>query len=183
MGVLAFLLSLSLGGCDALYRALHKEGAEEKKLVGTVDLYEPNEKAAEVQKLLKLFGYSVGPADGVLGVNTRNAIEAFQKNNHLNPSRFVDKATWAQLNVFSEYGLVVKGELNIIAIQQVLKAAGCYSGKLDGARGRRTEEAIREFQRVKGLRVDGKVGYRTLRLLSDYIALEATKQTATVQAH
>src|SRR3989338_6050980 len=104
--ILIFLLALFLlpfaSGCDFVYRILQKEGAEEKDLIGEVNPYESNATVAQVQKLLKLYGYKVGKADGRLGANTRKAIKNFQEENNLKVTRFVDKATWQKLNGFTE---------------------------------------------------------------------------------
>ena len=53
-------------------------------------------------------------------------------------------------------------------IQQALQNAGFYQGKADGKRGPLTREAIREFQRMHELKVDGVVGKRTWAQLSIY---------------
>jgi len=53
-------------------------------------------------------------------------------------------------------------------IQQALKNAGFYQGAVDGKRGPLTSEAIREFQRVHGLKVDGIVGRQTWAQLGTY---------------
>ena len=159
-------------GCDALYRLLHKEGAQEKKILGELVPYESNEQVAQVQKLLKLFGYKIGRVDGVLGPNTRNAIAAFQEDNNLKVSRFVDQATWQQMHVFDAYGLVVDGELNISAVQQALQNAGFDPGPIDGKMGRRTQVAIEAFQSAMELKPDGRIGVRTLNHLAAYLSFE-----------
>ncbi|MBQ4100600.1 MAG: spore cortex-lytic enzyme [Oscillospiraceae bacterium] len=47
-------------------------------------------------------------------------------------------------------------------IQTRLKRWGYYSGNIDGIYGRKTEEAVRYFQRKNGLVVDGIAGPKTL---------------------
>ena len=54
-------------------------------------------------------------------------------------------------------------------IQQALKHAGFYQGSLDGTIGPMTREAIRQFQQVNGLKVDGIVGRQTWDKLSAYV--------------
>lgn len=54
-------------------------------------------------------------------------------------------------------------------IQQALKGAGLYKGSVDGKIGPRTREAIKEFQRVNGLNVDGVVGRQTWERLAPYL--------------
>ena len=50
-------------------------------------------------------------------------------------------------------------------LQKELKAQGYYSGATDGYFGEGTENAVKAFQRVKGLEVDGIAGTATLRRL------------------
>ena len=59
-------------------------------------------------------------------------------------------------------------------IQQALKNAGFYQGAVDGKMGPLTREAIREFQRVQGLKDDGLVGRQTWTKLSAYADLSAS---------
>ena len=58
-------------------------------------------------------------------------------------------------------------------IQQALKHAGFYQGAIDGKLGPQTREAIREFQRVHGLKDDGIVGKQTWAKLGSYGDLSA----------
>lgn len=46
-------------------------------------------------------------------------------------------------------------------IQTALKAAGFYTGNVDGKIGPKTKKAIIEFQKAKGLKADGRVGPKT----------------------
>lgn len=57
-------------------------------------------------------------------------------------------------------------------IQRALKAAGFYSGSIDGKIGPKTKRAITEFQKAKGLKVDGKVGPRTWAELEKYLTVQ-----------
>ena len=61
--ILIFLLSFGLCfvlcGCDAIYRVLDKEGAEEKELIGEVIPFEKNLVVEEIQSLL--YHRSCGP--------------------------------------------------------------------------------------------------------------------------
>jgi len=157
-----------LQGCDIIYRYLDKEGAEEKDLVGEVLPFERNPTVEEIQIMLKIYGYDLGRADGILGGRTRNAIERFQKDNELEVSRFVDDATWSKLKIFKEYGLIVEGHLNGELIQQLLVAAGHNVGLIDGNIGPKTTKAVKDFQKEHNLKVDGKIGYKTLTALSQY---------------
>src|SRR3989338_8498552 len=122
------VLCFFVTGCDLLYHMLHKEGAEEKELLGDIVPFQKNLAAEEVQALLSIYGYSPGKADGVIGLQTRNAVEEFQRDNGLEETRFVDKATWEKLMVFKDNDLVVKNKLNIKLVQAALKEAGFDPG-------------------------------------------------------
>lgn len=54
-------------------------------------------------------------------------------------------------------------------IQKALKAAGFYTGALDGKIGPRTKKALLDFQKAKGLKTDGKVGPNTWAELEKYL--------------
>jgi hypothetical protein len=53
----------------------------------------PDQVIANVQRALKELGYYAGDVNGSLGVNTRNAITAYQQDYGLNPTGVVDEAT------------------------------------------------------------------------------------------
>ena len=127
-----FFLCL-LSGCDFIYGLLQKEGAEEKQVLGSMAPMEHNLQVKKVQTFLKLYGYSVGNPDGVMGTNTRIALGKFQEDNDLKPSRFVDFETWGRLQFHEEIGLLKDGKLHIPTVQQALKKAGFDPGSLDGA--------------------------------------------------
>ena len=50
-------------------------------------------------------------------------------------------------------------------VQQALKNLGYYKGSVDGKYGAGTAAAVKEFQRVNNLTVDGKAGPATQRVL------------------
>lgn len=53
-------------------------------------------------------------------------------------------------------------------IQNALKNAGFYNGKIDGQIGSETRKAIKEFQRQNDLRVDGIIGRNTWETLGKF---------------
>lgn len=171
---LIFLLCgiAALSGCDKIYRMIQREGAEELDLIGEVRLNEMNERVAKVQQRLKLFGYSIGTVDGVLGANTRNAVERFQHDNGITASRFIDYATWKQLMIFDECGLIMNEEINPYMVQVALKNAGYDIGKIDGKLGTKSLEMLKNFQKAEGLKPDGRIGWKTLNALRRYLPLE-----------
>ncbi len=62
---------------------------------------------------------------------------------------------------------IVKGDTaaNIRIVQQKLSDLGYYTYKVDGIWGSRTKNAVKNFQRAKGLTVDGIVGSKTEKAL------------------
>ena len=54
-------------------------------------------------------------------------------------------------------------------IQQALKNANLYEGKIDGVLGPNTRKAIEAFQSQNGLKVDAKVGSKTWQKLKEYL--------------
>lgn len=54
-------------------------------------------------------------------------------------------------------------------IQIALKNAGYDVGTFDGKMGKKTRQAIKDFQKANGLDADGKVGKKTWKLLSAYL--------------
>ena len=161
-----------LAGCDALYKALHKEGAEEKELIGESTAFEKNPTIKEIQVLLNLYGYNPGKTDGVIGARTRVAVERFQKDNGLKATRFVDAPTWEKLKIFKDSFFFVNDELNIKYVQKILTQAGYGTGVMDGKMGNRTKEAVLKFQKDHGLKPDGRIGYQTLVNLAAYVSKE-----------
>jgi peptidoglycan hydrolase-like protein with peptidoglycan-binding domain len=65
---------------------------------------------------------------------------------------------------------VVSEKPTIESIQQALKNAGLYSGKIDGVLGPKTKKAIETFQAKNNLKVDGKVGPKTWEKLKTYLS-------------
>ena len=59
-------------------------------------------------------------------------------------------------------------------IQTALKAAGFYSGNIDGKLGPASHKAIQAFQQSNSLKVDGKVGPKTWSALEKYLTTESS---------
>ncbi|MFH1478564.1 MAG: peptidoglycan-binding domain-containing protein [Candidatus Omnitrophota bacterium] len=59
-------------------------------------------------------------------------------------------------------------EIPMKQVQIALKKAGFYKGDIDGKQGPKTKEAIRAFQKARGLKVDGVVGKTTWQVLNKY---------------
>jgi len=181
-----------------------KSQLKEEQVIGTVSGYSP--RVEELQRILKDANFDPGPADGVMGSQTRKAIRGFQKKKGLWANGKVDSKTWLELIREKEalkeepaaQALVLpsaqlRGEIrpgaeikrtgqprekaidaNLPAdrkkqIQIALQKADFYKGKIDGTIGPQTQEAIKAFQKAKGLKVDGTVGTQTWAELNKYL--------------
>jgi murein L,D-transpeptidase YcbB/YkuD len=80
--------------------------------------------------------------------------------------------------------VTVAGKPTPKEIQQALKNAGIYDGKVDGNIGPKTKKAIEAFQSQNGLKADGKVGRKTWKALSAYLnkSTEVANPSADSQA-
>lgn len=63
------------------------------------------------------------------------------------------------------------GGVTIRELQLALQRAGFDPGTIDGRMGRRTREALRNFQKAQGLTADGRIGPQTIAKLKAYLAL------------
>jgi len=122
------------------------------------------EQTLELQTLLNGMGYDAGPADGLFGSGTRRAVRAFQAAQNLPADGF---PTETLLNeVRARAGVAVAPEAareprgldrsGIRELQRLLNRQGYSAGTADGVIGTRTRNAIRAFERARGLEVRGR---------------------------
>ena len=148
-----------LSGCDLLLPLVNKEMAQEKQVVG--DDYSAYPRIAAVQTALKQLGYNPGSADGNMGFRTRKAVKGFQTNSGLPPHGFIDRATYKSLAraIADRKARSIKPTYR--QIQEALKVCGFDPGPADGRVGAKTRQAVKDFQKSKGLKDDGLVGGET----------------------
>jgi murein DD-endopeptidase MepM/ murein hydrolase activator NlpD len=70
----------------------------------------------------------------------------------------------------------------VAALQVALRSKGVYGGLIDGVAGPATEQAVRRFQRSRGLAVDGVAGPQTRRALGRRWRHELGSRTLSVGA-
>jgi peptidoglycan hydrolase-like protein with peptidoglycan-binding domain len=127
---------------------------------------------AGVQVALRSLGLYAGQIDGIVGPETRAAVEAAQQRAHLPVSGRITGRTRDSLGPLGrpELGtrLIAPGEvgLDVSALQFLLVRAGLYHGALDGVMNAKLEAAVRTFQQRASLPVDGLVGPETLARLT-----------------
>lgn len=154
-----------------------------------------NDSGAEVRRMqerLIALGYLAGKATGVFNAATEDAVIAFQRRNvsyfdgiagpltlsklYSNTARKADRPA-ASVGVSLRRGDY--GSDAVRALQRRLKDLGYYGGVIDGDFGITTELAVRSFQTVNGLTVDGVAGESTLSLLNSNRAKRATSGPVT----
>ena len=111
-----------------------------------------------MQQILKIFGYLDGAADGSFGNATLAAVKAYQNENGL--------AADGQAGSKTLTSMKNKGA----NLQINLKKLGYYHGTIDVALGDGTLSALKSFQTVHKLTVDGVAGPKTLNEISKSIA-------------
>ena len=129
-------------------------------------------------------GYAVDAADGVWGPKTSAAVREFQRMKGLKQTGQADPATLEALGVNAdgrprsaadnparaapEIRTRTPADLHpatIRAIQQALDKQGFKVGAADGVWGQRTESAIANFQRARGMAASGEPDAHTLAAL------------------
>ncbi|MBU1006946.1 MAG: peptidoglycan-binding protein [Candidatus Omnitrophica bacterium] len=179
-------------GCNIVPKSVQYQ-KEEEKVIGSVDTINPL--VEEIQVALDNLGYETDATDGRMGQKTREAIKEFQESMGIKSTGYVNQKTWRQIedirraseeketkefagkikvrSAYSEIpGAVASsdtGKPTEKEIQKALKGAGFDPGAVDGKMGPRTQQAIKEFQRTKGLKIDGKVGPKTWVELKKYL--------------
>lgn len=111
-----------------------------------------------VQQILSIFGYLDDVIDGNYGSNTAAAVKAYQKDNGL--------AADGEAGTKTLTSMKNKGA----NLQYNLKLLGYYDGALDVSLGENTLKALKNFQKAKGLTVDGIAGPKTLSALNSAVS-------------
>jgi peptidoglycan hydrolase-like protein with peptidoglycan-binding domain len=112
-----------------------------------------------VQYLVTAHGYAT-LVDGIFGPLTKAAVEAFQKSHGLGIDGIVGPQTWPQLIIEVQQGST--GEA-VSAVQSQIHGRGLNASMVavDGIFGPITNDAVRAFQSLLGLAIDGIVGPQT----------------------
>ena len=125
-----------------------------------------------LQVELKNAGYAPGTADGHFGSKTRAALEKFQKDEGLDITGEMNKATWAAMDKRSlgiRGGAAARTAEQIKRMQQALIGLGYLNDKADGVYGSKTREAVRQYQKAHGLTADGSAGSKTMTSLKNTV--------------
>jgi murein L,D-transpeptidase YcbB/YkuD len=128
-----------------------------------------------VQYLVTAQGHPTG-VDGVFGPLTKAAVQAFQSSRGLGADGIAGPQTWPQLIIQVQQGS--NGDAVRAVQSQIHSRGGGAVIAIDGIFGPATNDAVRAFQTLLGLLVDGIVGPQTWNhLVNGYLAA-ADPQTA-----
>lgn len=123
-----------------------------------------------LQVALKERGFYAGEIDGVAGPLTAKAVRAFQRKAGLTVDGVAGPATRKALGrlgrpLFGKRKLISRGMVgwDVAVLEFFLTQAGRNPGAVDGRFTRRTERALRAYQKRKRLAADGIAGPQTLR--------------------
>ena len=122
-----------------------------------------------VQYLVTAQGHPTG-VDGDFGPATRAAVRAFQSSRGLATDGIVGPQTWPQLIIQVQQGS--SGDA-VSAVQSQIRSRGDGASQItvDGTFSPVTNDAVRAFQTLAGLSVDGIVGPQTWNhLVNGYLA-------------
>ena len=125
----------------------------------------PMNDVATAQQRLKDRGYYAGPVDGVMGPRTAAALRAYQREHGQSVTGQLDTPT-ASVLVSETSTTAAVPSVDVRTAQRQLKDRGYYSGPVDGVIGPATENALRAYQRDRGLKVTGRLDSPTVRSLT-----------------
>jgi peptidoglycan hydrolase-like protein with peptidoglycan-binding domain len=127
---------------------------------------------SQLQNRLKAAGFYKGPITGSYGRLTEAAVRDFQSSRGLSVNGIVGPTTLAALQGNYPTNPTTVTQLQrgsrgsaVTQLQNRLRAAGFFNGPVTGYYGELTEAAVRNFQRSRGLSVNGIVGPTTLAAL------------------
>ena len=131
----------------------------------------------DAQKKLQELDLYDGEIDGINGVGTKAAIREFQRLSGLTVDGILGPITKKALSLGTDAFLPI-GNADVVNVEEIvfsqeiqdaqmkLQELDLYDGEIDGINGVGTKAAIREFQRLSGLTVDGILGPITKKALS-----------------
>jgi len=131
-------------------------------------------------------GYLSGKADGIFGAKTEKALIAFQKACGLKADGILGASAKAAIertiNNENKGKLCIGSKGNDVKeIQTALIELGYLSGKADGIFGTKTQKAVMNFQKSKGITANGIVGSGTKKQILN--AAKKLKELPQFQGH
>jgi peptidoglycan hydrolase-like protein with peptidoglycan-binding domain len=153
-----FILAIALSGCATTQMKTQNEQLESR----VTDL-EKNQQAKDAE--IVDLQYQVKDLSSKLDAS--KPAESDQAAPETQVS--TDQAEPANVSEVSDNTHIIRVKVSPEKIQRALKAAGVYTGPVDGKIGAGTKEAIIEFQKSHGLKADGVLGRKTWDELKTYL--------------
>ncbi len=144
----------------------------------TLKLNSQGTKVSQLQTDLKQLGYYYAEITGNFGERTEAAVKAFQKAKSLTAdgvagtktlnaiAAAVDKAGGSSSSSSSTNMKLGSTGTAVSALQQNLTTLGYYYGDVTGHYGNLTQQAVKKFQKAKGLTQDGVASTATLNAIT-----------------
>ena len=144
----------------------------------TLKLNSQGTKVSQLQTDLKQLGYYSAEITGNFGAKTEAAVKAFQKAKGLTAdgvagtktlnaiAAAVDKAGGSSSGSSSTNMKLGSTGTAVSALQQNLTTLGYYYGDVTGHYGNLTQQAVKKFQKAKGLTQDGVASTATLNAIT-----------------
>jgi peptidoglycan hydrolase-like protein with peptidoglycan-binding domain len=161
---------------------------------GVLQSSDQGDTVSQVQRRLTELGYYKGPVTGYFDLSTQAAVLQFQRANGLAADGVVGAETTNALNLGrAGQGQSVgatestgsgstasnSSDQSVTEVQRQLTQLGYYKGTINGVFDSQTQTAVMNFQRDRGLAVDGIVGSATTAALYQTPASSPTAPTAS----
>ena len=119
------------------------------------------------QTALQQLGYYQGRIDGKQSPVVREAIKKFQQTNGLEVNGSMSKYSRTLIAEGKAKNIYNVTKIRVKSDQTLLKKLGYYQGTIDGIQSPATREAIKKFQAMNGLKVNGSMSQWSRKLITD----------------